>query len=71
MLALMTMSDSILDAAALAEARALLSLPQRPECLWPVLTAAGLLAISSLVFATAMIVSPPVTSQHTAKSAPG
>ena len=67
----MVMSDSNLDATALAQARALLSPPSRPERLWPVLSAAGLLAISSLAFATAMVVSPPVTSQHTAKGAPG
>ena len=66
----MAVSDSNLDTAALAEARALLSPPSRPERLWPALSAAGLLALSSLTFATAMIVSPPVTSQHTAKGAP-
>ncbi len=66
----MAISDSTLDAAALMQARALLTSPPRPERLWPVLTAAGLLALSSLAFATAMIVSPPVVSHHTAKGAP-
>ena len=66
----MAMSDSTLDTAALAQVRALLTLPRRPERVWPVLSAAGLLAISSLAFATAMIVSPPVVSRHTVASAP-
>lgn len=67
----MTISDSTRDAAALAQARALLARPPRLEPLWPVLTAASVLALNSLVFATAMIVSPPVISRHTAESGPG
>jgi hypothetical protein len=35
-----------------------------------VLGAAGLLALSALVFAAAMIAAPPVTSEHVVKSAP-
>ena len=66
----MAMSDSSLDAAAVGRARTLLARPNPPERLWPVLTAAALLALSSLIFATAMIVSPPLVSHHTAKTVP-
>src|SRR4051812_1908390 len=55
---------SVLDPDAMAEARALLVPPKRVERLWPVLGAAGLLALSALVFATAMITAPPLTSEH-------
>jgi len=50
----------------MARARALLDPPKPPERLWPVVGAAGLLAMSTLVFATAMIVAPPLTSEHVA-----
>ena len=66
----MAINDSTLDALAVGRARTLLARPNPPERLWPVLTAAALLAFSALVFATAMIVSPPLVSQHTAKTAP-
>ena len=62
----MTTPPSALDAAAMAQARALLVRPQRRERLWPVLGAAALLAISALVFATAMIMAPPLLSEHPA-----
>jgi len=55
---------SVLDPGATAEARALLAPPRRPERLWPVLGAAGLLALSALVFAAAMITAPPLTGDH-------
>jgi hypothetical protein len=56
---------SSLDAAAIAETRALLAPPPaRRERLWPVLAAAVLLAASALVFATAMIMAPPLVSEH-------
>ncbi|HZZ32134.1 MAG TPA: hypothetical protein VFE10_09090 [Phenylobacterium sp.] len=45
-------------------ARALLKPPKRPERMWPVLGAASLLALSALTFATAMILAPPLTSEH-------
>ena len=51
----------------MARARALLEPPRRPERVWPVLGAAALLAVSALTFATAMILAPPLTSEHTAK----
>jgi hypothetical protein len=61
---------SALDADALDRARSLLQPPQRKERVWPVLAAAGLLAASALAFATAMIMAPPVVSEHVVKSAP-
>jgi hypothetical protein len=56
--------DSALDREAMARARALLEAPQRRERIWPVLGAACLLAASALTFATAMILAPPLTSEH-------
>jgi hypothetical protein len=55
---------SVLDADAMSRARALLIRPVQRERLWPVLGAATLLAISALAFATAMILAPPVVTQH-------
>jgi len=34
--------------------------------MWPAIAAAGLLAVSALAFATAMILAPPLTSEHVA-----
>jgi hypothetical protein len=62
----MTTASSALDPDAMARAKDLLVRPQRRERMWPVLTAAGFLAISALTFATAMILAPPLTSEHTA-----
>jgi hypothetical protein len=61
---------STLDPEALARARALLESPKPSERLWPVLGAAGLLALSALAFATAMIMAPPVVSEHVLKTNP-
>jgi hypothetical protein len=61
---------SALDADALDRARSLLEAPKRKERVWPVLAAAALLAVSALAFATAMIMAPPLVSQHVVKSAP-
>ena len=55
---------SALDASEIARARALLKPARAPERMWPVLVAAALLAVSSLGFATAMILAPPSISQH-------
>ena len=63
-------SESALDPEAMARARALLEPPERRDRLWPVLGAAGLLALSALAFATAMIMAPPVVSEHVLKTAP-
>jgi len=62
--------DSILDAGAMAEARALLSVREPVERIWPVLAAATALTLASIVFAAAMILAPPVTTEHVAKAAP-
>jgi hypothetical protein len=62
----MASTDSALDPAQLARARALLVRPERPQRMWPVLAAAAFLAVSALAFATAMILAPPLTSQHVA-----
>ena len=59
-----------LDPEAMAQARALLASPKRVERMWPVLAAAGFAAVSALAFATAMIMAPPVVSEHVAQSAP-
>ena len=66
----MSFTESALDSAAMARARILLEPPKPPERLWPVLGAACLLAISALAFATAMIMAPPVISEHVLKDAP-
>jgi hypothetical protein len=58
--------DSVLDLDALARARALLAPPVRIARMWPALGAAALLAVSALVFATAMLLAPPLTSEHVA-----
>jgi hypothetical protein len=74
MLTAMTAHDSSLDAAEVARARALLAPAPAPapthQRLWPVVAAAGALAIASLGFATAMVLAPAVVKQHTARSAP-
>jgi len=54
----------------MARARSLLETPKPRERLWPVLGAAGLLALSALAFATAMIMAPPVISEHVLKPGP-
>jgi hypothetical protein len=70
MLTAMTAHDSSLDAAEVARARALLGPAPARQRLWPVVAAAGALAIASLGFATAMVLAPAVVKQHTARSAP-
>lgn len=60
----MTTSDSALDKAALAEARALLAAPAPRERVWPVLAAATFAAVAALALAGAMITAPPVVTQH-------
>ena len=51
----MSLTETALDAAAIDRARALLARPRPRERIWPVLAAAGLLALSALAFAAAMI----------------
>jgi hypothetical protein len=62
----MATTDSVLDPDQIARARALLARPERPQRIWPVLAAAAFLAVSALAFATAMILAPPLTSEHVA-----
>jgi hypothetical protein len=66
----MAMNDSALNPEETARIRALLTAKVRKERMWPLLGAALLAAVSALAFATAMIVAPPVTSQHVVQSAP-
>jgi hypothetical protein len=70
MLAAMATKDSALDTAAAGRIRALLNPVRKPERMWPVLGAALLAALSALAFATAMIMAPPVISEHVAQGAP-
>lgn len=62
----MPTASSTLDAAEIARARALLAPPKPAQRLWPALSAAAFLAISALVFATAMVLAPPLVSEHVA-----
>ena len=62
----MPIHTSVLDFHALARARELLAPRRPPERMWPAIAAAGLLAVSALAFATAMILAPPLTSEHVA-----
>jgi hypothetical protein len=66
----MAMNDSALDPEATARIRGLLAPRTRTERMWPVLGAALLAALSALAFATAMILAPPVVSEHVAESSP-
>jgi len=65
----MAVAASALNSAALARARGLLKPPLRRERVWPALAAAALLAVSALAFATAMVMAPPLVSEHTAHRA--
>jgi hypothetical protein len=66
----MAMTDSALKPEETARIRVLLTPRRKKERMWPVLGAALLAAISALAFATAMILAPPVVSQHVVQSAP-
>ncbi|MCR5880452.1 hypothetical protein [Phenylobacterium sp. J367] len=55
---------SALDTEAVERARRLVAGPARRERLWPVVAAAALAAATALGFATAMILAPPVVTQH-------
>ena len=60
---------SALDAAQIARARALLQPVGQRARIWPVLAAAACLAVSALAFATAMVLAPPLVTQHVASAA--
>lgn len=66
----MAITDSALETGATARIRALLAPRPRRERMWPVLAAAFFAAASALAFATAMIMAPPVVSEHVVRSAP-
>ena len=57
---------SAVDVEALQRARKLVAPRARKERLWPVVAAAALAAFCALGFATAMILAPPVVTQHIA-----
>jgi len=65
----MTTNDSALDADAMSRARALVTPAVAKERMWPVLGAAAFFAISALVFATAMVMAPPLVTEHVVRSA--
>jgi hypothetical protein len=66
----MAAAGTVLDSEALARARALVGPPTTRERMWPVVAAAALAAVSALAFATAMIIAPPVVTQHIEGSQP-
>jgi len=67
----MSMNDSALDPTEVARAHALLKTPERRDPMWPALVAATALALTSVVFATVMVLAPPLQTEHVAKTAPG
>lgn len=60
----MAASGTSLDGEAIARARALLEPKPARERMWPVLAAAAVAALAALSFATAMILAPPVVTEH-------
>jgi hypothetical protein len=66
----MSMNDSALDASEVARARALLKTPVRRDPMWPALLAATALAVTSVVFATVMVLAPPLQTEHVTQGAP-
>jgi hypothetical protein len=66
----MVTADSALNPAATARIRALLKPREQRQRVWPVLGAAFFAAASALIFATAMVMAPPVITEHVARTAP-
>jgi hypothetical protein len=66
----MAINDSALDPEEVARIRAALTPRPAKERMWPVLGAALLAAASALAFATAMIMAPPVVSEHVIQNGP-
>jgi hypothetical protein len=63
----MASDDSAMDPKVVARVRRLLASPEAPrERMWPALAAATLFAVSALSFAVAMVIAPPLTTQHMA-----
>ena len=67
----MSINDSALDASEVARAQALLKTPERHDPMWPALVAATALAVTSVVFATVMVLAPPLQTEHVTQKAPG
>ncbi len=67
----MSIRDSTLDPDKVAQARALLTPSPRHDPLWPALLAATALAITSVMFATAMVLAPPAPTEQVTGRAPG
>ena len=66
----MAINDSALNPEETGRIRQLLAARPKKERMWPLLAAALLAAISALAFATAMIMAPPVVSEHVLRSEP-
>jgi len=66
----MSPADSVLDPEQMAYARTLLRAPVARERVWPALAAAGFAAFAALSLAGAMIMAPPVTTQHVVERTP-
>ncbi|WP_133254281.1 hypothetical protein [Phenylobacterium deserti] len=66
----METNDSALNPEEMARARKLLRSKPKVERMWPVVAAAGFAAFCALAFATAMIMAPPVITEHVVESAP-
>ncbi|MBL8770177.1 MAG: hypothetical protein JNK30_02245 [Phenylobacterium sp.] len=66
----MGLRDSALDPDELSNARSLLQPAVRRDRAWPALLAALALAVTSVLFASAMVLAPPVTTNHAAQGAP-
>lgn len=66
----MTLRDSALDPSELARARALLNPAPRRDPMWPALAAATALAVTSVIFATVMVLAPAVQTEHVVQGAP-
>jgi hypothetical protein len=64
----MANDDSALDPQDTARIRELLRRPVEKTRMWPALGAAFFAAVSALAFATAMILAPPVISEHVVES---
>jgi hypothetical protein len=66
----MAINDSALNPEETARIRALLTRKPRRQRMWPALAAAFLAAVSALAFATAMIMAPPLISEHVVQNEP-
>lgn len=64
----MPAADSALQPDQIAKARRLLARPAVKEPLWPALGAAAFAASAAMMLATAMILAPPVTTEHVVSS---